>query len=118
MRFTDYMTVYKMPGRTKNVATIGPATDSPPVLEALVRAAEGKSFIETPLGQVYLKKVEVSKREGKDTLSGQVKLILPKLALIKAKDGFVKIDRILWKGFKMSFFDFCTKNRIKSGDRL
>tara|TARA_R110002111_G_scaffold77334_2_gene122782 strand:- start:8333 stop:9772 length:1440 start_codon:yes stop_codon:yes gene_type:complete len=32
------MTVYKKPRRTKIVATLGPATDSPPVLEALIRA--------------------------------------------------------------------------------
>ncbi len=87
-------------------------------MEALVRAAEGKCFTETPAGKVYLEKVEVYTKEQKDIHPAQVELVLPKLALVKAKDGFIRIDKVRWKGFAMSFYNFCTQNRIRSGDLL
>lgn len=87
-------------------------------IEALVWAAEGKCFMETSAGRVCLEKVEVYTKEQKDIHPAQVELILPKLALVKAKDTFIKIDKVRWKGFAMSFYDFCTQNRIRSGDIL
>ncbi len=87
-------------------------------IEALVRAAEGKCFMETPVGRVYLEKAEGYTKKQKYVLPGQVELVLSQLALVKAKDGFVRIDKVRWKGFTMSFYDFCTQNRIRSGDVL
>lgn len=87
-------------------------------IAALVRAAEGKCFLETTAGRVYLEKVEVYRKEQNETHPGQVELILPQLALVKAKDTFVKIEKVRWKGLPMSFYDFCTENRMKSGDIL
>ena len=87
-------------------------------IEALVRAAEGKCYMETSAGRVYLEKVEIYTKGQKDIHPGQVELILPQLALVKAKDGLVKIDKIHWKDDTMSFYDFCSQNRISSGDIL
>lgn len=87
-------------------------------IEALVRAAEGKSFMETSAGRVSLEKVEIHTKEQKHVVPGQVEFILPQLALVRARDGFVTIDKVRWKDSTISFYDFCTQNRIRSGDIL
>lgn len=83
-------------------------------IEAMVRAAGGKCYTETTTERIYLEKMEVYTKAYRDIPPGQVELVLPGLALVKAGDGLLKIDRVRWKNGTMSFYDFYMQNRTRS----